>query len=379
MSPIRLDHWWSLFCAAFLLGTTACAATPQRTLVMDPVELVHGHEVAGSPDLSIMHEGIEYRFSSAENRALFQQDPGRFEVADGGACGRMGPLSGLGDERRYAVHACRIYFFASDACREGFLSDPASHIEGEDPMPFGIHDQVLRGRETLDRLLAWMGGGDRLRGITSFRAWAERTETHNETDWRIQDETVVVFPRGYFQKLAWNESWYSTATGAEGGVMSSSTQGPERIAESRARAFERAMARWAIVIAKAHADGSPEADCPGLVVIGDGEGVAGDTPVEFVKVWLNDAASRLCVEKGSGRLHSVAFHGRDGSMRVGEVVRTFTEYKTEGGLTLPSAYTVTLNGKELPRAASRIDGFELNIRPASELFRVPPWPGERAP
>lgn len=356
-----------------LAPVTALAAPPQRTLEKDVIELLAGREIAGKADLTVFHEGVAYRFSTPENKAAFEKDPAKHEVADGGACGRMGPLAGLGDARRFAVHAGRVYFFASDGCRAAFLKEPAAYLEFADEMPFGSNAQVLAGRAALDRAVAWAGGTEKLRAVTAFRAWAERTEKQGDTLWRVTNETIVAFPRQYYQKEAWNDSWFSTATGPGGGVMDS-RDGPARIAETRARAFERSMARWPIVILKAHADGSPKADCPGLVVVGDGEGVHDGTPVEFVKVWLNGAASRLTISKATGQPLAIAFRGRDASMRVGDVVRTFAATATVDGLTLPTAYTVTFDGKAHAAAASTLDGFVVNPDVPAGLFAVPAWP-----
>lgn len=150
-----------------------------------------------------------------------------------------------------------------------------------------------------------------------------------------------------------------------------STKGEERIATSRAHAFRRTMARWPVVILKAHVDKSPQADCPGLIVIGDGEGKLGDTDVEFVKVWLNGAASRWAVDKATGKLLQVAFRGRDSTMKIGDSVRTFTTFATVDGITLPTAYTVQFDGKELAQAAAKVDTFEVNPKLADNVFNVP--------
>jgi YHS domain-containing protein len=352
------------------LAAGAFAAPPERTLPVDPVELIAGREVPGKAELAIEREGIEYCFATPESKAAFEKEPAKYEVADGGACGRMGPLAGLGDARRYAVHDKRIYFFASDGCRAGFLKDPAKHIETDDDKVFGSNEQVTRGRAAFDKLVAWAGGAERLRAISTYRASAGRVEKQGEKEWNVANETAIAFPDRCFQKEAWNESWFSTLSGPEGAAMAS-TGGAERIAHSRGRAFNRSMARWPVVLLKAYVDGAPKADCPGLIVIGDGEGKLGETPVEYVKVWLNGAASRLTLDKASGRLLQLAFRGRDASMSVGHSVRTFTTYATVDGVTLPTAYSVTFNDKDLPAAAAKVDAFEINPKLAADLFQVP--------
>ena len=355
---------------AGLLSAAAMAAPPERTLILDPVELVAGRDVPGKPEIALEHDGIEYLFATPESKAAFEKEPQKYEVADGGACGRMGPLSGLGDARRYVVHSGRIYFFASDGCREGFLKNPAAHIEADDDKVFGTHEQVLRGRATLDKLVAWAGGAERVRALTTYRASAARKEKQGEKDWAVTNETAMAFPDRYFQKEAWNESWFSTMSGPDGAAMASS-RGQEKIASSRGRAFNRSMARWPVVIIKAYVDGSPKADCPGLIVIGDGEGEVDGVTVEFVMVWLNGAASRLAVEKASGRLVQLAFRGRDGTMKVGKSVRTFTAFATVDGVTLPTRYTVVVDGRDLVGAGAKVDSFEVDQKLDAGLFLAP--------
>lgn len=352
-----------------LLGAPARALPPERTLAVDPIELIAGREVAGQPQITLERDGVAYTFATPENKAAFEKEPARYEVVDAGACGRMGPLSGLGDARRYAVHAGRLYFFASDGCRAAFLKEPASHIETDDERVFGSNDQVTQGRATLDKVVAWAGGVERLRALSTYRASAARVEKQGGKDWAVTNETAISFPDKVFQREAWNESWFSTVISPEGGAMATS-RGPESLAASRQRAFNRTMARWPIVLLKAHVDGAPKADCPGLIVIGDGEGKLQETPVEFVKVWLNGAASRLTVDKATGQLLQIAFHARDGTMKVGKSVRTFTKFATTEGITLPIAYTVAFDGKDLAASAAKIDTFEVNPKLPADCFKV---------
>ena len=355
---------------AALLTATCFAAPPERTLQVDPVELIAGREVPGKAELVVERDGIEYRFATPESKAAFEKEPAKYEVFDGGACGRMGALSGMGDARRFAVHASRIYFFASDGCRTGFLKDPAKYIEVDDEKVFGSDDNVKKGLVALDRMVTWAGGADRVRAISTYRASVARKEKQGETEYAVTNETVISFPDRYFQKEAWNDSWFSTTSGRDGAAMASA-KGAERIAPSRGRAFNRAMARTPIVILKAHVDGAPEADCPGLIVMYDGEGTLGETPVEFVKVWLNGAASRLTIDKASGRLLQLAYHGRDGTMKIGDSVRTFTTWETVDGVALPTAYAVTFDGADAPRSAGKVDAFEINPSLPGDCFQVP--------
>lgn len=359
----RLQQLFGGFAAVVLTNSIIQAAPPERTLAVDPVELVAGREVTGKPELSIEHEGMEYRFATPESRAEFLKNPAKYEVADGGACGSMGALSGIGDARRYAIHDGRYWFFASDGCKATFLKDPAARIETDDAIPTGTAEQIAAGRASMDRLVAWAGGMEKLKSLKSYRATSSKTETVSE---KVQVETrevAVSFPDRYYTRDSWNEYWWSTIRNADGGAMATS-RGHETIAKSRRHAFDRTMARHLVVILKSYADNS------GLVVVEDGEGTIGDIAVEFVKVSLHNATSRLAIEKSTGRPVQMTFRGRDTTSAIGDSVRTFTQYATVDGIRLPRAYAVNFSGKDLPSAGVAFEGFEVNPALKDDLFKT---------
>jgi hypothetical protein len=89
----------------------------------DPIELTKGNEILGRAEISVDHLRYRYQFKSTENRELFLRNRDRYSVAMGGACGRMGALSGRGAPTRWAVVEGKIYLFASEQCRSVFLKD----------------------------------------------------------------------------------------------------------------------------------------------------------------------------------------------------------------------------------------------------------------
>jgi YHS domain-containing protein len=96
-----------------------------------PVTLVRGHRLtAGQVDLSVRHDGREYRFASSSVRDAFLKDPEPFLPADGGRC----PVNHVdrgdtvpGDPRFGVVYRGRLYLCADAATRERFLMAPESY------------------------------------------------------------------------------------------------------------------------------------------------------------------------------------------------------------------------------------------------------------
>jgi len=88
-------------CHALLLFTVSVvtAAEPPPVKVLqgfDPVELAAGREVAGQEKLTEVRGRYLYQFATEENRRTFAAQAERYAVQFGGACMKMGALSGKG-------------------------------------------------------------------------------------------------------------------------------------------------------------------------------------------------------------------------------------------------------------------------------------------
>ncbi len=328
-------------------------APSERTLVFDPVELVAGREAEGDESLAVEHEGYEYRFVSRENRARFREDPWRFAAADGGACGRMGPLSGLGDARRHLVVDKRIWFFASDGCREGFLADPERCIERADPVPEGDDEQRARASQVLSRMVAWAGGRDALGAVRTYQhAIRDEFEREGGKGEHVK-EVHAAFPDRFAESDRWDERSWSRCVVGDRGLARSPDNGAAPLARDRSAAFVRRMVRLPISL---------------IVLGGDPDAVAfarGERRVEGVRCSLVDlhhrgATTQLCIEVETGRLVAARFVGRGPGSIVGSVERVFTAYEADGGVTVPSAWRTRFDGEFFESGSVVLDSVVIN-------------------
>ncbi len=342
-----------------LLTTGASAqAIAKKALKLDIVRLVEGEQIEARPDLFVEHDGIVYHFADESSLAAFRAEPTRYEVADGGACGSMGPLSGLGSPERFAVHEGRVYFFASDACKARFTSNPERCIETDNPLPSTDEPSTKRAIAAMDKAIQWAGGRDAIAGLDAVRLVDSRTETHSDQQWQVTKELAISFPDRYMKADQWNEKRYTTISTPKGGAMGR-PEGIERIAESRRHAFERSMAREVLVLLHAYASADHEGESPSLHIAGAGETEIDGQPVEGVALAMNGATSTLWIDGDSGQPIALDFVGRDGTASVGLIRRTYTRMATAAGITLPVAYTLSIDGKPLD-AAKDYTTFEPN-------------------
>ncbi len=370
----------------FALGSRGALAEPppNRVLPFDPVELVAGREVDGRPALSIERDGYTYRFANEANRAAFEQEPARFEVADGGACGSMGPLSGLGDARRFVVHEGRIHFFASEQCRATFLRDPAKCIERPDPPLEGSDEARAQGIAIIDRCVQWAGGPREIQSLRGYRQSHEKTVTREGGESRSSNTLSIEFPyesvvrrtdepkpgpidtllrARFLGRSTQDQQWWGTVLAPAWSAMVSEGRA-EPLAASRRAAFERQLLRIPVVLLRSRFE-------PGFTVVADGTGITRDGPIDFVRVHYRGVTTRLGVHKETGQLLQVSFHGRDGTRFVGDVVRTYKGFLTQNGFTLPTSWRTTFDGEAMDELEVRFLRIELNPRFAPGTFDPP--------
>ncbi len=198
---------------------------------------------------------------------------------------------------------------------------------------------------------------------------AARQEDRDGKTMSIRNEIAIAFPDRYLKKDSWDDRWYSIIRGPNGAAFVT-FKDHEIIASNRRRAFDRWMARQPVVILWTYASGAERSGDTKFIVLSDGDGTIGDTPVDYVNVAMDGATTRLAVEKTEGRLIQAAFHGRDGTMSVGDSVRSFTTYATSSGITLPISYHVDFNGKRIDTGRA-FDAFDINPKLPSETWRLP--------
>lgn len=100
-----------------------------------PVCLVEmGKTVPGKEEFSSVYKGVEYRFPSKEQQKIFDANPRKYALQDGGNC----PVCKVdikktvkGDPAIYAVHNGKIYAFVNRETKEAFEANPAKYTDEE--------------------------------------------------------------------------------------------------------------------------------------------------------------------------------------------------------------------------------------------------------
>jgi YHS domain-containing protein len=89
-----------------------------------------GKYVQGNPQFKSVHQGVTFRFASAESKALFDKDPAKYQPQYGGYCAN-GIVYGIpwgGDADSFRMVDGKLYIFGGAGSKAGFEVDLPKHI-----------------------------------------------------------------------------------------------------------------------------------------------------------------------------------------------------------------------------------------------------------
>jgi YHS domain-containing protein len=360
---MRNDQALRASLALALFTATLFAQTPELAVRgFDPVELCQGREVAGRPDLAIDRDGYTYRFAAPETQAEFAKTPTRYQIQLGGGCARMGPLSGRGSPERFAVHDGRIYIFASDGCRKGFLANPAKHLGQPDPVPTFTPAQLTDGAKLLARALEGLGGAAEVDGVTNLRWSSQQRVVSGGTVYRVQKEWHIEFPDAARARTAWNDSWWTTAMRGERGVMRD-RKGERAMVDCQHDAFRQVWQRSLVPLLRLR-------EREGFVAGSLGAGMIGERAVEQLVIAYRGSTVTFGVDPATGRIVASSYRDRTGGP-VADVVELYDDFRDVGGLMLPFTTRGQANGKASDDHCSTWTAIERDLTLDATLFPAP--------
>jgi len=355
--------------ALFPVVNSARADDPTGILKVDPVELVQGKEIDGKESLSADHYRYRYYFASEANRAAFLKDPARYEIQMGGACARMGPLSGLGRTEYFAAHDGRVYIFASPACRQGFLSAPDKHLDPDEPAPKGDAAAAQHGRELIDLAVEAMGGAKRIDAVkTLHQSLVKDTEYQGR---KVRDGVSVTlrFPDDVRHDYTWDQSVYSHVTTRDAAWYEDKSENYPLHAQQR-RALRRTyLDRNLLAILKAR-------NAPGFVAIhlGAARVSEGDKvlAVERVAIGLDGTTTTLGIDPKTGRVLSMTYRAVGGPKAMfGETERVFSDFVEIRGITYPRTAAIRFEGQPVKASPVTLSALRIDDDADADSFRRP--------
>ena len=355
---------------SFLVGAAANgqqAETPPPEALdgVDVVVLVQqGKEVFGKSAFRSTHEGFAYMFSSAENKAEFDQAPTKYAIQMGGMCARMGGTV-TGNPSDYVLHDGKIYIFGSDECRRLFSGSPAKYIPRE-PTPWPSGASEARGKALLEKAVAAHGGAT-LEAASTYIEASTTIQKRSSGDASIVTKNFWKFPGSVRSErtlpLARGPQTFATVvtpTEVWGGGQDRHSRAPERaVSAIRATAF-----RSLLPILRMNRNGD-------VRIAAAGAGSIGGVPVERVRVARGAMDVTLNLDPATGRVHSMSFYDRADGGVWADVVVVYEEYRTVDGILVPFAENASANGVPLVGLTRKLESAAFNAPVDPAVFVMP--------
>jgi YHS domain-containing protein len=369
---------------AVILGVIVSLSTSVMTLAqspaqsvtpvlegLDPILLVQGKEVQGDIKIAVTRGKFQYLFASAENKAIFEKDPTRYEIQMDGACARMGPPV-TGNPDLFTVFDGRIYIFGSGECKKRFEAAPKNYLEAESggtkPEAVVTPEALKKGQSLIERAVAAVGGAARIDGLTSYQEKNTVVQTRRQGEVEVKTTLTVLYP----DRIRSDQSmpdWNNPSAMRQMSIVILPSQvfgimaGDGRsLPDSVRNDQEKELKRRPLSILRARKTVTPAA-------IGDGN--VGDTAVEQVAIEIDGVRHVLGIDPATGRILSLSSRRRGPDGSFGQFVQVFTDFRTVGGLTLPFKVNATFNDQPWKEKSPTIGEITVNAKFDPALFEQP--------
>ncbi len=218
----------------------------------------------------------------------------------------------------------------------------------------------------IEKAVEAVGGASRLDSLESYQETATSVSVNAQGG---ESSFKTVFTRVFPDRMrVEQESSYGTnATVQVAGQAFSVFQGQEQrsvrpMREIQSLDFERTITLHPIEILRARKR-------PDFKAVSRGFVKAGDFSVEEVAVGFGRVRARAGIDPSTGRLLTLTYLGRNSNNgEIGEVTRTFTDFRKVEGLWLPFVWRGTFKGKTDPSKSYTINSVVVNGMIDQALF-----------
>ena len=157
----------------------AVADDPESRLLLKGADVVayftQGRYVQGSPQFRSSYQGVDFRFASAEHKALFDKSPGQYLPQYGGYCAN-GLVYGIpwgGDADAWKMIDGKVYIFGGQGSMDAFMIDPKKNISLADRYwqdeVQGSNSFIQRSRRLVFKVPHYQSGAELAKAVADAR------------------------------------------------------------------------------------------------------------------------------------------------------------------------------------------------------------------
>lgn len=158
----------------------AVVDSPEERLFLKGADVTayftQGAYVQGKPEFRSTFEGIDFRFASAQSKALFDQSPAEYLPQYGGYCAN-GVMFGIpwgGDADSWKMIGGKLYMFGGQGSKDAFLLDDKRHIALADKYwaeeVSGNNSFIQRTKRLIFRVPHYQSGEEQARLVAAAKS-----------------------------------------------------------------------------------------------------------------------------------------------------------------------------------------------------------------
>jgi zinc protease len=222
-------------------------------------------------------------------------------------------------------------------------------------------ESMAAGRALVEKVIAAYGGKERLNALTSYDADSVMVVKGPQGEAELKGRLTIVFPDRVRQQL-------ETPVGTMAFVLTptdafmQTPEGVQPMPPPLKERFTGSLRRSPLVILR-------HAGAPGFTASAVGQGKAGDTAVELVRVEHDGQTVTLGYDQKSGRMVSMAYRAPGPTGVPGENVEVYSDFRDVAGMMLPFKMSHTFNGE--PAGESTVSAIRLNQPVDPKQFEKP--------
>lgn len=218
---------------------------------------------------------------------------------------------------------------------------------------------LARGGELIEQAVEAMGGAEAIDGVRNTRVRSTGTVTTPRGEITISANTLIVYPDTMRQEMTLPVGTVVTVVGPEDAFLTA-PMGTQAMADSQRQSIQQELARDTLGLLKRRRAESFEA-------VAAGQGEVDGTPVELVVVTLESGQVTLGIDPATGRILSQRFRGTGPTGAPAEMVKTYSDFRTVAGLTVPFASITTMDGEAV--STETMESVELNVEVPPDAFQ----------
>lgn len=332
---------------------------------LDPVALAEGREVPGNAEWTLVRDSYEYHFESEESRKKFEAQPGTFEIQLGGACARMGSLSGRGRPHLFARHNDRLYLFASESCRSNFLKAPEKLLLTDDEEPATTAVEISSGQMMVQLFLKSVGSVAVLESLESIQMMTTKKVLSGGTEYVNRREVAFRTSGDNRYDEWWNASrfgrlesngtgWFIESDGARPMVKIQMRDHRNDLSEHYAGLLMDLLEPAESTVLRS----LPSATENGRTW-------------NQLELYSHGIRKLLTQDAASGRIHRLQFRGHGPTLAVVPITIEFDDFQTVSELTLPKVSLRLAEGQNRDKGIRSEWTYVVNPELPEDHFRPP--------